>query len=722
MQRAATGLATVLPAALLGRRLRTPGRAARRQRATTAATRCSPAPGSPRRGARVTRRPARPRPGARRRAGRAAAGRRARLAADAGAAPDRPRRPGGRRHRSASAAAAGCGRRRPRSPRRRPTARGDHRSPSTCRAGSTPTPARSTGAAVRADATVTFGALKPGLLVGDGRGARRRRCTSSTSGSARTCRRPTGVPAHRRRRRRPAAAAAAATTSTRRASSASSPARRPTRARRALHAARALRTRPGLVRYAGHGRRRRPRRAGPRRRHRRPARPTPGRVQAWVVGPGLGTDDAARSVLAEVLATDLPVVVDADALTLLARASRTLVRERDARRPCSPRTTASSPGSARDVGRRPGRRAPGGWPPTSARRAAQGRRDGRRRRRRHRVRQPAPAPRGWPPRAPATCSPASPARCSPPGLAGVEAGAVAAYLHGRAGQLAAERGPLLAGDLVRRLPEAIGRVARAARRPSWETRCRDQRHRPRRGGRSTSTPSRRTPRVLRERVGRPLMAVVKADGYGHGLVPAARAALAGGADALGVAVLEEALALRAAGITAPLLAWLHAPGTDFAAALAADVEVSVNAEWGLAEVVGGRPRHRPHRAAAPVRRHRALPRGRHAGRLAGAGRGGRPGAGRRRRSTWSGCGATWPTPTRPTHPDDRQRRCGSSRRRSAIARAAGLDRGAPAPGQLGGHRRAARHLVRHGPARHRAVRARPARRARPRTPTGCARR
>ena len=47
--------------------------------------------------------------------------------------------------------------------------------------------------------------------------------------------------------------------------------------------------------------------------------------------------------------------------------------------------------------------------------------------------------------------------------------------------------------------------------------------------------------VLRERVARPLMAVVKADGYGHGLVPAARAVLAGGADCLGVAVLEEAL-------------------------------------------------------------------------------------------------------------------------------------------------------------------------------------
>jgi alanine racemase len=91
--------------------------------------------------------------------------------------------------------------------------------------------------------------------------------------------------------------------------------------------------------------------------------------------------------------------------------------------------------------------------------------------------------------------------------------------------------------------------------------------------------------ALRTRVDRPLMAVVKADAYGHGLVPAARAALAGGADALGVTVLEEALALRAAGVTAPVLSWQHAPGEDYAAALAADVEVSVNAEWALAELV-----------------------------------------------------------------------------------------------------------------------------------------
>ena len=52
-----------------------------------------------------------------------------------------------------------------------------------------------------------------------------------------------------------------------------------------------------------------------------------------------------------------------------------------------------------------------------------------------------------------------------------------------------------------------------------------------------------------------VMAVVKADAYGHGLVPASRAALDGGATWLGVAQLNEALELRAAGVTAPLLTW-----------------------------------------------------------------------------------------------------------------------------------------------------------------------
>ena len=61
-------------------------------------------------------------------------------------------------------------------------------------------------------------------------------------------------------------------------------------------------------------------------------------------------------------------------------------------------------------------------------------------------------------------------------------------------------------------------------------------------------------RILCERVrGSQVMAVVKADGYGHGMIPAARAALAGGATWLGTADLTEALALRAAGITEPVL-------------------------------------------------------------------------------------------------------------------------------------------------------------------------
>ncbi len=71
------------------------------------------------------------------------------------------------------------------------------------------------------------------------------------------------------------------------------------------------------------------------------------------------------------------------------------------------------------------------------------------------------------------------------------------------------------------------------------------------------------------------MAVVKADGYGHGAVAVARSALAAGASWLGVASLAEALALRGAGIAAPLLCWLNVPGTDYRPALRQGVDVSV---------------------------------------------------------------------------------------------------------------------------------------------------
>ena len=72
-----------------------------------------------------------------------------------------------------------------------------------------------------------------------------------------------------------------------------------------------------------------------------------------------------------------------------------------------------------------------------------------------------------------------------------------------------------------------------------------------------------------------LMAVVKADAYGHGLVPVAKTAISAGATWLGVALVEEAHALRTAGITTPILAWLVPPGSDYAAAINAQIDLAV---------------------------------------------------------------------------------------------------------------------------------------------------
>ncbi|WP_077090352.1 alanine racemase [Mycobacterium rhizamassiliense] len=93
-------------------------------------------------------------------------------------------------------------------------------------------------------------------------------------------------------------------------------------------------------------------------------------------------------------------------------------------------------------------------------------------------------------------------------------------------------------------------------------------------------------RVLREHAGSAqVMAVVKADGYGHGATSVARAALGAGAAELGVATVDEALELRAAGITAPVLAWLHPPGIDFGPALVSDVQVAVSSVRQLDELL-----------------------------------------------------------------------------------------------------------------------------------------
>ena len=216
----------------------------------------------------------------------------------------------------------------------------------------------------------------------------------------------------------------------------------------------ALRTRPGLVRYAGtaaDG----VRAAWPEAIVTEGRPGDAGRVQSWVVGPGMGTDDDARSVLAEVLATDLPVVVDADALTMLA-AEPALVRDRTAPTLLTPHDREFARFGDEVGGDRVG----------AARRLAaelgcavllKGEAT-------------VVADAGGTAFVNATGTPWLATAGTGDVLSGIAgallatgldaatAGAVAAHLHGRTGQLAAETGPLIAGDLIRRLPEAIGRV------------------------------------------------------------------------------------------------------------------------------------------------------------------------------------------------------------------------------------------------------------------------
>jgi alanine racemase len=72
------------------------------------------------------------------------------------------------------------------------------------------------------------------------------------------------------------------------------------------------------------------------------------------------------------------------------------------------------------------------------------------------------------------------------------------------------------------------------------------------------------------------MIVVKADGYGHGALATARAAVEAKAEWLGVVDIAEALALREAGITAQILSWLHGGDADFEAAVGARVDLGIS--------------------------------------------------------------------------------------------------------------------------------------------------
>ena len=213
--------------------------------------------------------------------------------------------------------------------------------------------------------TVTFGAVKPGLVVGDGRAHAGR-----------------GAPGrHRAGPHLPPPTAFRLTDADVAARLAP-----PVGGRRQVLAGRGRRRRrlgdlpgcrrcsapaprcapgPGLVRYAGTRGRRRPRRLAGGDRHRRPARRRRpgaglgGRARAWA------PTTTPRSVLAEVLATDLPVLVDADALTLLAARARP-------RPAAAPRPTLLTPHDREFARFGAERRAPtgsarpAGWPPTSA--------------------------------------------------------------------------------------------------------------------------------------------------------------------------------------------------------------------------------------------------------------------------------------------------------------------------------------------------------------------
>lgn len=89
-------------------------------------------------------------------------------------------------------------------------------------------------------------------------------------------------------------------------------------------------------------------------------------------------------------------------------------------------------------------------------------------------------------------------------------------------------------------------------------------------------------RVLSAHVGgAAMMTVVKADGYGHGLVEVGRAAREAGAAWLGTATIDEALALRAAGDVGRILCWLHLPGDRFAEALSSGIDLTA---YSLAEL------------------------------------------------------------------------------------------------------------------------------------------
>ncbi|UTT62420.1 alanine racemase [Microcella humidisoli] len=108
-----------------------------------------------------------------------------------------------------------------------------------------------------------------------------------------------------------------------------------------------------------------------------------------------------------------------------------------------------------------------------------------------------------------------------------------------------------------------------------------------------------------------VMLAIKADAYGHGMLDLAPVALAAGARSLAVLEIPAALALREAGIDCRLFAWLHGTGSDFAAAIAAGIDLGVSAPWQLDAIASAASTARPARVHLKIdtglRRNGALP-------------------------------------------------------------------------------------------------------------------
>ena len=92
-------------------------------------------------------------------------------------------------------------------------------------------------------------------------------------------------------------------------------------------------------------------------------------------------------------------------------------------------------------------------------------------------------------------------------------------------------------------------------------------------------------KLIKGKTNAQLLAVVKADAYGHGLIQVGRAAEAAGANWLGTALLEEGIALRNSGIKVPIISWLTPLGEDFKTAINLDIDLSISSIELLTEVI-----------------------------------------------------------------------------------------------------------------------------------------